>query len=52
MMRLRRGYVALAAGLAFVAIVHVANAPWMVRPAGELRLLAHRGVHQRFDREG
>lgn len=52
MRKLRKRYVVLGAGLAIVASVYVANASWLVRPRGELRLLAHRGVHQVFDREG
>lgn len=32
--------------------VYLANASWLARPAGELSILAHRGVHQQFSREG
>src|SRR5690606_8815876 len=41
-------------GLAiFVAVVYVWNASWRVAPpAGETRIIAHRGVHQTFSREG
>jgi glycerophosphoryl diester phosphodiesterase len=41
-------------GLAiFVAAVYVWNASWRVSPpAGELQLIAHRGVHQQFSRDG
>lgn len=38
--------------MAVLIAVYFANASWLVRPQGELRLLAHRGVHQIFDREG
>ncbi|HYG27168.1 MAG TPA: glycerophosphodiester phosphodiesterase family protein [Caulobacteraceae bacterium] len=40
-----------AAGLGLTAL-YLANASWMARPTGELALLAHRGVHQPFSREG
>ena len=37
----------------FVAAVYVWNASWRVAPPeGEVRLIAHRGVHQTFSREG
>jgi glycerophosphoryl diester phosphodiesterase len=51
-MRVRRRYVVLGASLAVLLPIYVANASWLVRPDGEVRLLAHRGVHQIFDREG
>jgi glycerophosphoryl diester phosphodiesterase len=51
-MRVRRRYVVLGASLAMLLAVYVANASWLVRPQGEVTLLAHRGVHQIFDREG
>jgi glycerophosphoryl diester phosphodiesterase len=50
--RLRGRHIVLGAALAVLLPVYVANASWLVRPEGELRLLAHRGVHQNFDREG
>ena len=37
--------------VALAAIVYVWNASWRVAPpAGEVQLIAHRGVHQTFDR--
>jgi glycerophosphoryl diester phosphodiesterase len=41
-------------GLAvLVAAIYVFNASWRVAPpTGEVRLIAHRGVHQTFSREG
>ena len=36
-----------------VAALYFWNASWRVAmPAGEMQLIAHRGVHQTFDREG
>jgi glycerophosphoryl diester phosphodiesterase len=52
MMKLRRRYLVPSSILAVLLLVYVANASWTVRPEGELRLLAHRGVHQNFNREG
>lgn len=47
---LRRAAVVL---LVFAAAVYVFNASWRVAPpAGELQLIAHRGVHQQFSSEG
>lgn len=47
---LRRILVGLAV---FVAAVYVWNASWRVPPPeGETRLIAHRGVHQTYSREG
>jgi glycerophosphoryl diester phosphodiesterase len=51
-MRLRRSHIVIGAGVAALLIVYFGNASWPVRPEGEIRLLAHRGVHQSFDREG
>jgi glycerophosphoryl diester phosphodiesterase len=41
-------------GLAIlIAVVYFWNASWRVAPPpGEMQLIAHRGVHQTFDREG
>jgi glycerophosphoryl diester phosphodiesterase len=52
MNKVRRRHIVLGACLTVLLSVYVANASWLVRPEGELRLLAHRGVHQIFDREG
>ena len=44
---------ALAVLAIFVAAVYLWNASWRVAPPeGELRLIAHRGVHQTFSRQG
>lgn len=52
-MRNRKQKILLAA-LAAVVTLYVFNASWRVSPpeAGELRLIAHRGVHQTYHREG
>jgi len=48
----KRRIVAIGLGL-FVAIVYLANASWIADvPKGEMSLLAHRGVHQTYHREG
>jgi glycerophosphoryl diester phosphodiesterase len=37
----------------FIAAIYFWNASWRAAaPSGEVRLIAHRGVHQTFDREG
>lgn len=49
-MLLRRFLIGL---IVFVAAVYLWNASWRVAPPeGEVRLIAHRGVHQTFSREG
>jgi glycerophosphoryl diester phosphodiesterase len=50
-MKLRTRYFVLGGVPAVLLLVYVANSSWTVRPEGEHRLLAHRGVHQNFDRE-
>ena len=52
-MHKRRQKILLAA-LAAVVTLYVFNASWRVSPpeAGSLRLIAHRGVHQTYHREG
>jgi len=38
---------------AMAAVLYLTNASWLApAPTGRMRLLAHRGVHQRFDRAG
>jgi len=52
---LARGWrtrIALGAFLGVVLVVYALNASWLARPTGELQILAHRGPHQRFHREG
>jgi glycerophosphoryl diester phosphodiesterase len=51
-MRLRKRYIILGVGITLLLLVYFGNASWPVPPEGEIRLLAHRGVHQSFDREG
>lgn len=49
--RTRNRVLCLALGV--VVLVYVFNASWRVVPSvGEVRLIAHRGVHQAFDMEG
>ena len=38
--------------MAAVATVYLLNASWLAHPNGEVFVLAHRGPHQRFHREG
>jgi len=51
---MRRRYKLLAGLAIFAAAVHVFNASWRVPPPaeGRIELIAHRGVHQTFDRAG
>ncbi|ODT68225.1 MAG: glycerophosphodiester phosphodiesterase [Pelagibacterium sp. SCN 63-23] len=51
---MKRRYVLGAAMLAALAGLYFYNAGWRVAPPenGETRLIAHRGVHQTFDRDG
>jgi glycerophosphoryl diester phosphodiesterase len=51
-MTLRKRSIVLGAAVAALVSVYFANASWLVRPEGKVTLLAHRGVHQAFDREG
>ena len=50
----RKTLLVLAALLAAAASIYVSNASWRAAPtpAPEVRLIAHRGVHQTFRREG
>ena len=48
----KRRIIAIGIGL-FVAVVYLVNASWIAGvPKGEMSLLAHRGVHQTYHREG
>ena len=48
----KRRIIAIGLGL-FVAVVYLVNASWIAGvPKGEMSLLAHRGVHQTYHREG
>ena len=51
-MRLRRGLGIIAGVLILTgASVHLLNAPWLASPmTGVPKIMAHRGVHQDFDR--
>ncbi len=42
----------LTATLLLGAVLFLSNASFLARPSGALQLLAHRGVHQRFDMQG
>ena len=51
--RFGRRRIALAILIAALAALYLNNASWLApEPAGEARLLAHRGVHQTYGREG
>jgi glycerophosphoryl diester phosphodiesterase len=51
--RFGRRRIALAILLTALAALYLNNASWLApAPAGEARLLAHRGVHQAYGREG
>ncbi len=49
---MRKRWIALGAAALLIGAVGVFNAPFRGAPQGELTLLAHRGVHQDFAREG
>lgn len=49
---MRKRWIALGAAALFGAVLFVHNASMFAHPAGELTLLAHRGVSQRFSRDG
>src|SRR4051812_10923651 len=42
----------LAGALAAFVLLYLANASWAAHPTGHLTILAHRGVHQVYRREG
>jgi glycerophosphoryl diester phosphodiesterase len=50
-MKRRRAF--LLAAILLVGVVYFANASWLApEPQGEARLMAHRGIHQLYDRVG
>ncbi|HVZ99812.1 MAG TPA: glycerophosphodiester phosphodiesterase family protein [Caulobacterales bacterium] len=49
---MRKRWIALGAVAAAAAALFVVNASMFARPEGEMTILAHRGVHQRFSLEG
>jgi glycerophosphoryl diester phosphodiesterase len=48
---MRKRWIVLGAVVLIVGAIALFNAPFWGRPAGELTLLSHRGVHQDFHRE-